>query len=428
MSGPTTKQLAPPFIGSDEGQGAGASSAPAAPTNAVPADHLCRFELSIALNAAGETAYSWDIAAGRLRWASNAPMFLGVPSLDTISTEARYRSLIAPEDVCRRAAVGRPGKHVASGVPYKVRYRLTPRGSNGDAALWVEDKGCLWAGADGQPACAAGVIRAIVDREVDQPLRYRSGHDALAELRRISLAKDVVAALEAGRMRLALQPIISTATWKPALYECLLRMELADGTTVAAGEFIGITEQVGLSRLIDRRALELAVELLQRQPDLHLSLNVSGLNCCDGAWLVDLHRLTAGGRLAERLTIEITETAAIQDLDQSVAFVDTLKELGCRVAVDDFGAGYTSFKNLKHLAVDMVKIDGAFVKNLARDKSDQVFIKVMADLARNLGMESVAEWVGDDTTARLLADAGIDYLQGFHFGEPVIADRTASGE
>ena len=143
---------------------------------------------------------------------------------------------------------------------------------------------------------------------------------------------------------------------------------------------------------------------------------------------MDLHRLTAGSRLTERLTIEITETAAIQDLDQSVAFVDTLKELGCRVAVDDFGAGYTSFKNLKHLAVDMVKIDGAFVKNLARDKSDQVFIKVMADLARNLGMESVAEWVGDDATARLLADAGIDYLQGFHFGEPVIADRAASGE
>ena len=87
--------------------------------------------------------------------------------------------------------------------------------------------------------------------------------------------------------------------------------------------------------------------------------------------MVALHRLTGGRReITERLTIEITETAAIHDLDQSIAFVDTLKELGCRVAIDDFGAGYTSFKNLKHLAVDMVKIDGAFVKNLTADKAD----------------------------------------------------------
>jgi len=245
--------------------------------------------------------------------------------------------------------------------------------------------------------------------------------------RNTDLVKDVVSALEAGRMRLALQPIISTTTWQPALHECLLRMELADGRTIAAGEFIGVAEQLGLSRLIDRRALELAVELLEQQPELHASLNVSGLTCSDSDWLAALRRLTGRGRLAERLTIEITETAAIQDFDQSVAFVDTLKELGCRVAVDDFGAGYTSFKNLKHLAVDMVKIDGAFVRNLAQDKSDQVFIRVMADLARNLGMESVAEWVGDDATARLLADAGIDYLQGFHFGEPVLAGRLGAG-
>ncbi|HZA01517.1 MAG TPA: GGDEF and EAL domain-containing protein, partial [Hyphomicrobiaceae bacterium] len=243
-----------------------------------------------------------------------------------------------------------------------------------------------------------------------------------ARKRNITIADEVISALDENRMQLALQPIVSTATRLPALYECLLRMAKADGTMVSAGEFIQMTEQLGLSRLIDRRTLELAVDLVRTHPELRLSLNVSGLTCNDHDWLVSLHRLTGGRRqLTERLTIEITETAAIDDLDQSIAFVDTLKEFGCRVAIDDFGAGYTSFKNLKHLAVDMVKIDGAFVKNLSQDASDRVFIKTMVELASTFGMETVAEWVGDEVTARILADTGITYLQGFHFGKPQLA-------
>jgi diguanylate cyclase (GGDEF)-like protein len=243
-----------------------------------------------------------------------------------------------------------------------------------------------------------------------------------ARKRNITIADEVISALDENRMQLALQPIVSTATRRPALYECLLRMAKADGTIVSAGEFIQMTEQLGLSRLIDRRTLELAVDLVRTHPELRLSLNVSGLTCNDHDWLVSLHRLTGGRRqLTERLTIEITETAAIDDLDQSIAFVDTLKELGCRVAIDDFGAGYTSFKNLKHLAVDMVKIDGAFVKNLSQDTSDRVFIKTMVELASTFGMETVAEWVGDEVTAGILADTGITYLQGFHFGKPQLA-------
>jgi EAL domain-containing protein (putative c-di-GMP-specific phosphodiesterase class I) len=165
--------------------------------------------------------------------------------------------------------------------------------------------------------------------------------------------------------------------------------------------------------------LELSLAYAGLNPNVHLSLNVSSMTCGDQEWMATLHRITAGDRrLTERLTIEITETTAINDMDQSIAFVDTLKELGCRVAIDDFGAGYTSFKNLKHLAVDMVKIDGAFVKNLSDDRTDAIFINAMVQLARSFGMETVAEWVGDEKTAVLLAEAGIDYLQGFHFGKP----------
>ena len=244
-----------------------------------------------------------------------------------------------------------------------------------------------------------------------------------ARRRSITVADEVIEALDDQRMRLVLQPMIGAKSGKPELYECLLRMEKPDGSLVSAGEFIPIAEQLGLSRLIDRRTLEMSVALLKRHPDLKISLNVSGLTCSDHEWLVTLQRLTGGRKeMTSRMVIEITETAAIQDLDQSINFVDNLKEMGCRVAIDDFGAGYTSFKNLKLLNVDMVKIDGAFVKNMVDDTSDQIFIKTMVDLANTFGLETVAEWVGDQQAADMLIKTGITYLQGFHYGLPFDAN------
>lgn len=248
-----------------------------------------------------------------------------------------------------------------------------------------------------------------------------------ARQRNISIADEVISALDDHRMRLVLQPMIRASDGTPAIYECLLRMVRHDGSLVSAGDFMTVAEQLGLSRLVDRRTLELAIGLLRSHPDLKLSLNVSSLTSSDHDWLLALHRLTGGRRqITERLTIEITETAAIHDLDQSITFVDTLKELGCRVAIDDFGAGYTSFKNLKLLNVDMVKIDGAFVKDICRDSSDQVFIRTMVELATSFGMETVAEWVGDAETAAFLGRSGITYLQGFHYGQPIEASALAS--
>ncbi len=240
--------------------------------------------------------------------------------------------------------------------------------------------------------------------------------------RNLAIAREIMAALNDNRVRLALQPIVSARTGQPVFHECLLRIVHHDGTTVAAGQFIGVAEQLGLAHLLDRRALEFAIDLLKRDPSLRLALNVSALTCSDREWLATLRSLAGTRCVAERLTIEITETSALQDVDQSALFVDTLKELGCRVAIDDFGAGYTSFANLKRLPVDMVKIDGAFVKDMSRNSSDRVFIKAMIDLSRHFEMETVAEWVGDDQTIEMLTEAGIDYLQGFHVGEPVLME------
>ena len=237
--------------------------------------------------------------------------------------------------------------------------------------------------------------------------------------RNIAIADEVSAALEQHRMVLMLQPIVDTKTLAVKHHECLLRMEKPDGTMVSAGEFIEIAEQLGMSRLIDMRTLDLAVDLLKRHPKLSLALNVSGLTPTNHDWLVRLHRLTGGRRaLTERLVVEITETAAISDIDHTIAFVDALKELGCKTAIDDFGAGYTSFKNLKLLDVDMVKIDGAFIKNLATDPHDLVFIKALRDLAQSFEIETVAEWVQDQRTVDILREVGIDLLQGYFCGEP----------
>lgn len=276
-------------------------------------------------------------------------------------------------------------------------------------------------------SCALQALDQAKQRRVDCFMPYEpSPTRDTARQRNIAIADDIVSALDEHRMYLVLQPIISAETGKAKHYECLMRMEKPDGSVVSAGEFIEVAEQLGLSRMVDRRSLELAIDLLRKHPDLKLTLNVSALTASDHDWLVNFHKLSGGKRaITERLTVEITETVAIHDLDQTVAFVDTVKELGCQVAIDDFGAGYTSFKNLKTLNIDMVKIDGAFVKNLVDETSDQVFIKTMVNIAREFGLETVAEWVGDEETAQFLRQEGITYLQGFHYGLPFKAEELS---
>jgi diguanylate cyclase (GGDEF)-like protein len=251
-------------------------------------------------------------------------------------------------------------------------------------------------------------------------------HNAEKENRRrrnIQIAEEIRIALDEDRMHLVLQPVVNSVTRERAFSECLMRMTKSNGMVVSAGEFIEVAEQLGIAQQIDRHTLRLAVDLLNADPGLCLSLNVSGLTCAEHDWLVELYNLV-GSRpgLAERLIVEITETATIHDIDQSTVFVDTVKDMGCKVAIDDFGAGYSSFKTLKHLPVDMVKIDGNFVRNLTTDHTDRVFLRTMVELAENFGLETVAEYVIDEPTAKIVQEAGITYLQGFHLGQPMAPD------
>jgi len=237
--------------------------------------------------------------------------------------------------------------------------------------------------------------------------------------RAVAIADEIVRALNDRRMILALQPIVTSRSHEPELYECLLRMKRLDGSIASASEFIPVAEQFGLAKLVDHRALELAIELLRSMPHIKLSLNVSAATATDSQWLQGLEAFSGkSAGLAERLTVEITETAAISDLEETAKFVAALKALGCRVALDDFGAGYTSFRNLRLLGVDMVKIDGSFIQNLGSQAEDELFVRTLIDLARSFGITTVGEWVGDEKTAKMLEDAGVAYMQGYFFGAP----------
>jgi diguanylate cyclase (GGDEF)-like protein len=227
----------------------------------------------------------------------------------------------------------------------------------------------------------------------------------------------IISALNGRRIVPAFEPVAAAASRRPAFYECLMRVGRPDGTVIGAHDVMPIAERLGLVRLIDHRMLELAVAELGEAPDVALSVNVSPASTLDGAWWNALAAaMAARPALASRLTVELTESAAIQNLDETRAFVARVKNLGCRVAIDDFGAGCTSFRNMRDLAVDVVKIDGGFVKNLARSTDDQAFVRTLIGLARQLGLATVAEWVQDEVSAALLTEWGCDYLQGALIG------------
>jgi diguanylate cyclase (GGDEF)-like protein len=204
---------------------------------------------------------------------------------------------------------------------------------------------------------------------------------------------------------------------QPAFYECLMRVRRADGSLLGAGEVIPVAERLGLVRLLDHRVLELVIDEMVATPSLQASVNVSPGSTTDPNWWSGLGSLLrAHPGVAERLIVEITESAAIHDIDETRGFVARVKDFGCRIAIDDFGAGYTSFRNLRKLGVDIVKVDGAFVQNMIRSEDDRAFVHTLIDLGKRLKLATVAEWVQDEETAKLLQSWGCDYLQGVLIG------------
>ncbi|HEY5598806.1 MAG TPA: EAL domain-containing protein, partial [Kiloniellales bacterium] len=244
--------------------------------------------------------------------------------------------------------------------------------------------------------------------------QQRLGHRANMEL-----GEQVTAALKEDRLVFAYQPVVDAKTHEVRYHECLLRMLTPDGDIVNAAKFVPVVERLGLMRALDRRTLDLVIRDLETHPDVTLAFNISGVTAADRGWLRALiAHLKDRRELAGRMIVEITETAALFDIDDSARFVSVLRDLGCEVALDDFGAGYTTFHHLKALTVDVVKIDGSFVRNLAQSTENQLFIRNLLGLARAFNLVAVAECVETNEEAAILTSAGVNLLQGYFFGKP----------
>ena len=242
-----------------------------------------------------------------------------------------------------------------------------------------------------------------------------------ARLRQMQIADEVVLALKENRLKLAYQPIVQARSRQVSHHECLLRMVKPDGSILTAGHFVPAAEQMGIVHLVDRFALEATINKLRAHKKVTLAVNVSGTAASDPAWLQDFVEYVRTARdVADRLIVELTETAALHHFEENSRFVSQLRELGVRVAIDDFGAGYTSFRNLQMLRVDTVKIDGSYVENLSASPENQVFVRTLVGLARSFDIKTVAEWVSSEDDAALLQNFGVDYFQGFHFGQPIM--------
>lgn len=236
-----------------------------------------------------------------------------------------------------------------------------------------------------------------------------------------------------------MQPIMSLrAPYDSLNFEVLLRMKEADGSITQAGKIIAAAESNGRIAVIDKWVLTNTLEWVSTHYE-HLKntrfvcLNLSGGSLNDEKFIKDAFAILAQyGRTVERLCIEITESVALHDLDNTRRFIDGVRSYGAKIALDDFGAGYTSFSYLKELPADALKIDGQFVRGVNAHPANLAIVEAIVELARNLGMKSIAEWAEDCATLESLSKIGVDYVQGFAIARPqepgklLLAESSAS--
>ena len=267
-------------------------------------------------------------------------------------------------------------------------------------------------------ACAEEALAEAMRMPMSASVIYKPAPDRISQ-RTINArcAAEIVDSLKQDRFTLAFQPIVDARSGEPVMHESLLRMQDNSGDIIAAAHLIPIAEKLGLIRLIDLNVMELVVETLRNNEDACLTMNVSGVTAADPGWFDRLIRLLAGNpQVTSRLVVEITETVVLNELDETMRFIAGLRAMGCKVAIDDFGSGYTSYRNLKMLDVDLIKLDGVFCDKLAENPDNQYFVRSIADLANNLDLKIIAEWVQTEEDAALLRDWGVHYFQGHLFG------------
>ncbi len=245
----------------------------------------------------------------------------------------------------------------------------------------------------------------------------------------LAWADRIRAAVDEERLCLLAQPMVALGPGRPSMYEMLLRMVDESGELILPAEFLSIAERLHLIGGIDRWVIRRAVELLERATAAGraatISVNVSAHSLGDADLLTWIAELLSGRAVSpEMLVFEVSETAVIANIQSARQFAERLHELGCRFALDDFGSGFSSFRYLKHLPFDFLKIDGEFVTNCLSSDTDRLLVEAVVAIARGLGKLTVAEFTPDQQTLEFLGSVGVDFSQGFFTGRPVPIEQT----
>ncbi len=250
------------------------------------------------------------------------------------------------------------------------------------------------------------------DRERDRTGRLREQSNRI----RASLAES--------RFVPYFQPVAEVGSGRIVAVETLARMRESDGRIALPAEFLGAAERFGIVTAIDRAIIAAAFDALAAarkriSPELEIGINLSGLDFDDDTLVADISRMArAKGIRPERVTFEITETAALRDFDRVRDFTLALTGEGFHFALDDFGMGFSSFRYLRELPVSSLKLDISYVRDLPKDKANRVFVRGMAGICRGLGVKTVAEGVESEEVLDLLPELGVDRAQGWHVGYP----------
>jgi diguanylate cyclase (GGDEF)-like protein len=236
----------------------------------------------------------------------------------------------------------------------------------------------------------------------------------------VEWAPRIRAALRDGSFMLEFQPIYALDSGEVNHYECLIRMRGEAGVLYHPKEFIPVAEAMGLIHQIDFWVVDRAFDLLRGMPeDISFAINLSvNVFLDENLYQLVAEKLKQTAIDPSRVVFEITETSAISNYEQTKRMVVNLRALGCRFALDDFGAGFNSYSYLKHFPVDILKIDGGFITDLDNDPVDQLLVKSMIDIAHSLGKKTVAEFVERQSTLDLLRSYGVDFVQGYLVGKP----------
>ena len=229
-------------------------------------------------------------------------------------------------------------------------------------------------------------------------------------------------ALQRKDVMLAFQPVIQTARPdRPAFYEGFIRVMDGAGRIIPARDFMGTVETTELGRIIDCLSLEMGLQALARQPKLRMAINMSARSIAYPNWMRTLRRgLKACPTAGERLILEISEESAMVMPDIVTVFMQDLQRQGISFALDDFGAGMTSFRYLRQFLFDFIKIDGQFIRGIATSPDNQCMTRALLAIAHEFDMHAVAESVESGPDAQVLADMGMDCMQGYYFGAPSV--------